>query len=150
MISLRTLAHQLTAAALGLSLSTGACFAATGNGAKVDRLFSQWDRPGSAGVAIVVIKDGAVVYQHGYGYANLEHRIRVTPQTLFDVASVAKQFTGLSIAMLVQQGKIALNDDIRKYLSEVPAFGKPITIAHLLHHTSGLRDWPDTLSLSGT
>ena len=63
-------------------------------------------------MSIVVVKDGAVVYQHGYGYANLEHRIPVTPQTMFDVASVAKQFTGLGIAMLVDQGKISLDDNI--------------------------------------
>ncbi len=97
----------------------------------------------------MIIKDGAVVYQHEYGYANLEDHARITPQTVFDVASLAKQFTGFSVAMLIEQGKISLEDDIRKYLPEVPDFGKTIRIQHLLHHTSGLRDWPETLSLAG-
>src|SRR5258706_12268275 len=103
----------------------------------------------SPGAGIVIVKDGDVLYQHGYGSANLEHRIPITPQTPFDVASVAKQFTGLSVAMLVQQGKLSVDDDIRKHLPDVRDLGKPITIANLVHHTSGLRDWPETLGLSG-
>ena len=134
---------------LGILFFTAACEAAVQNGPKVDTLFKQWDRDGSPGAAVVVVKDGAVVYQHGYGYANLQDRVRITPQTVFDVASVAKQFTGLSIAMLIELGKISPDDDIHKYLPDLPDFGKPITIANLLHHTSGLRDWPETLLLSG-
>jgi CubicO group peptidase (beta-lactamase class C family) len=139
----------LVAGALGVCLLATECHASTRTTAKVDQLLAQWDRTDSPGAAVVIVKDGAVVYQHGYGYANLEHRIPITPQTLFDVASVAKQFTGLSVAMLVQQGKLALDDDIRKYLPDVPDFGKPITIGNLLYHTSGLRDWPETLGFSG-
>jgi CubicO group peptidase (beta-lactamase class C family) len=116
---------------------------------KVDGLFARWDRPDSPGAAVVVVKDGNVVYQRCYGSANLESRTPITPETAFDVASVAKQFTGLAIAMLIEQGKLSLDDDIRKHLPDVPDFGKPITIRHLLHHTSGLRDWPETLGLSG-
>jgi len=98
----------------------------------------------------VVVKDGTVLYQRGYGCANLEHRIPITPETVFDAASVAKQFTGLAIAILIDQKKLSLDDDIRKHLPEVPDFGAPITIRHLLYHTSGLRDWYETLVLSGT
>ena len=116
---------------------------------KVDQLFAPWDHPDSPGAAVVIVKDGAVVYQHGYGCADLERHVPITPQTLFDVASVAKQFTGLSVAMLVQQGKLSVDDDIHKYLPDVPDFGQPITIQNLLHHTSGLRDWPETLEYSG-
>ncbi len=119
------------------------------NDAKVDKLFSPWDHERSPGAAVVIVKDGAVAYTHGYGYANLEDRVPITQQTIFDAASVAKQFTGLSIAMLAQKGKISLDEEIRKYLPDLPDFGKPIYIHHLLHHTSGLRDWPETLSLSG-
>jgi CubicO group peptidase (beta-lactamase class C family) len=68
---------------------------------------------------------------------------------VFDIASVSKQFAGFAISTLLQDGKIALDDDIRKYLPEVPDFGKTITIKHLLHHTSGLRDWPQTLNVAG-
>jgi CubicO group peptidase (beta-lactamase class C family) len=117
--------------------------------ARVDQLFNAWNRPDSPGATVVVVKDGAVVYQRGYGCANLDYGIPITPQTVFDAASVAKQFTGLAIAMLIDQGKLSLDDDIRTHLPEVPDFGTPITIRHLLHHTSGLRDWFETLVLSG-
>ena len=70
--------------------------------AGVDQLFAKWNRADSPGASVVVVKDGAVVYQHGYGSANLESRVPITPQTAFDAASVAKQFTGLSIAMLIE------------------------------------------------
>ena len=143
------ISRRLAASALGICLLAAAGDVRAGNTAEVDRLFAQWDRPDSPGAAVVIVKDGAVVYQHGYGCADLEHRIPITPQTRFDVASVAKQFTGLSVALLVEQGKLSVDDDIHKYLPDVPDFGKPITIRHLLHHTSGLRDWPETLSLSG-
>jgi CubicO group peptidase (beta-lactamase class C family) len=140
--------RRLAAGALGICLLAATGAVRAGDTAEVDRLFAQWDKTNSPGAAVVIVKDGAVVYQHGYGCANLEYHIPNTPQTRFDVASVAKQFTGLSVAMLVQQGKLSLDDDIRKYLPDVPDFGKPITLNHLLHHTSGLRDWPETLSLS--
>ena len=140
--------HRITASALGIILLVNAVAAPDPSNARVDGLFAQWDRKDSPGAAIVVVKDGSVIYQHGYGYANLEHGIPITPQTRFDVASVAKQFTGLSVAMLVGQGKLSLDEDVRKYLPDVPDFGKPITIGHLLHHTSGLRDWPETFLLS--
>ncbi len=140
--------RRLILKALGMCLLATVCHARDRANPKIDKLFAQWDRADSPGAAVVIVKDGTVVYQHGYGYANLEHRIPITPQTSFDVASVAKQFTGLSVAMLIQQGKLSQDDDIRKHLPDVPDFGKPITIANLLHHTSGLRDWPETLSLS--
>src|SRR3546814_5653099 len=81
--------------------------------------------------------------------ANLEHKVPVTPETVFDVASVSKQFTGMAIAMLVEEGTISLKDDIRKYIPEMPQFDDTITVGHLVHHTSGLRDWPGTLALAG-
>ena len=134
--------------ALGLCLLAAAGNTRAGNTARVDKLFAQWNHPDSPGAAVVIVKNGAVVYQHGYGCADLEQHVPITPQTLFDVASVAKQFTGLSVAMLVEQGKLSVNDDIHKYLPDVPEFGQPITIQNLLHHTSGLRDWPETLTFS--
>jgi len=140
--------HRWARVALTLFIAP-LCGAAEKPNAKVDKLFEQWNREDSPGAAIVIVKDGSVVYQRGYGSANLETRTPVTPQTVFDVASVAKQFAGLAVAMLVEQGKLSLDDDVRKHLPDVPDFGKPITIAHLIHHTSGLRDWPETLALSG-
>jgi len=136
-------------AALALLFITTICGAAEKPNANVDKLFSQWDRSDSPGAAIVVVMDDNVVYQRGYGSANLETRTPITPQTVFDVASVAKQFAGFAVAMLIEEGKLSLDDDVRKYLPNVPDFGKPLTIRHLVYHTSGLRDWPETLALSG-
>ena len=117
--------------------------------AKVDKLFAPWDQPASPGAALVIIKDGAVVYKRGYGVANLEYDIRITPATVFHVASVSKQFTAFAITLLAKQGKLSLDDDIRKYLPEVPDFGKTITIRHLIHHISGLRDQWELLAMAG-
>jgi CubicO group peptidase (beta-lactamase class C family) len=116
---------------------------------KVDQLFATWDKPESPGAAIAVIKDGAVVYKRGYGSANLEYNVPITPQTVFHVASVSKQFTAFAIALLANQGKLSLDDDIRKHLPELPDFGKKITIRHLIHHTSGLRDQWTLLGMAG-
>jgi CubicO group peptidase (beta-lactamase class C family) len=136
---------------LGLCLATTAA-AQTGDDAltkKVDQLFATWDKPESPGAAIAIIKDGAVVYKRGYGSANLEYNVPITPQTVFHVASVSKQFTAFAIAMLASQGKLSLDDDIRKHLPEVPDFGRKITIRHLIHHTSGLRDQWTLLAMAG-
>ncbi|MFO1497917.1 MAG: serine hydrolase domain-containing protein [Verrucomicrobiota bacterium] len=116
---------------------------------EIDRLFNSWRHPDTPGAAVVVIKDGTVLYQNGFGCADLTHGIAITTKTVFDVASVSKQFTGLAAAMLVDQGRLSLDDDIQAHLPDLPSFGKPITIRHLLHHTSGLRDWSPTLALGG-
>src|SRR5207253_9535207 len=98
-ISPRTL-RRLATGLLSYCFASSLCEAGSPTTAKVNQLFSAWDHPDSPGAAVVIIKDGALVYQQGYGCANLEDRTPITPQTVFDVASVAKQFTGLSIAML--------------------------------------------------
>lgn len=117
--------------------------------ARVDRLFASVDKEDSPGAAVLVVQDGKVVLRRGYGAANLEHRIPITPSTVFDIASVSKQFCGLAVAMLVKRGKLSLDDDIHSHLDRVPDFGKKITIRHLVHHASGIRDWPGTLALAG-
>ena len=105
----------------------------------VDRLFEHYNRPGSPGCALGVMQGGKLVYKKGYGLANLEYNIPITPATLFPVASMAKQFTAMAVALLANEGALSLDDDIRTHLPEVPDFGTPITIRHLIHHTSGLR-----------
>ena len=82
---------------------------------KVDRLFAKWDKSGSPGAAAVVLKNSKIVHQQGYGMANLEYGIPITSATIFDMASVSKQFTAMAIAILAKQEKISLDDDIRKY-----------------------------------
>lgn len=116
---------------------------------RVDSVFAEWNRAGSPGLALTVVRDGRVLLERGYGHASIEHNVRITPTTVFDVASVSKQFAGLAIAMLVDQGRIKLEDDIRKYLPELRETGHTITVDHLVHHTSGLRDWPGTLAIAG-
>jgi CubicO group peptidase (beta-lactamase class C family) len=115
---------------------------------RVDRIFARWDHVNSPGCAIGVSRDGEMVYQRGYGMSNLEHAIAITRQSIFHVASISKQFTAFSILLLEQDGKLSVNDDVRKYIPELPSYGKTITIDHLLHHTSGLRDQWDLLGLA--
>ncbi len=116
---------------------------------QVDALFARWDTPESPGAAIAIIQDGEVLYKKGYGMANLEHGIPNTPSTVFDIASVSKQFGAMAIAMLAEAGTLSLDDEVHTHIPEVPDFGNPITLRHLVHHTSGLRDWPGTLSMAG-
>jgi CubicO group peptidase (beta-lactamase class C family) len=116
---------------------------------KVDKLFAAWDRTTSPGAALAIVKDGKIVYERGYGMAKLEDGIVNTPGKVFDIGSVSKQFTAACVGMLVREGKIKVDDDIRKYLPEMPAYEKPVTVRHLLHHTSGLRDYNALLELAG-
>src|SRR5262245_51822172 len=117
--------------------------------AKVDAIFAQYDKPDSPGCALGVIKDGKLVYARGYGMANLEHNIPNSPKLVYDIASTSKQFSAASILLLAGQGKLSLDDDVRKYIPELPAYQKPVTIRHLIHHTSGLRDYTSLFSLAG-
>ncbi len=117
--------------------------------AKVDKVFEQWNKPDSPGCALGVYQNGQIVYKHGYGMANLNDEIPITPATVFHVASMSKQFTAASILLLAEQGKLSLDDDVHKYIPELPDFGERITFRHLLHHTSGLRDQWSLLGLAG-
>jgi len=107
---------------------------------KVDKLFAEWNRSDSPGCSVAISKNGVVVYERGYGMANLESGVAIKPASVFHVASVSKQFTAMSILLLAQRGKLSLNDEARKYITELPDYGRPLTIRHLLTHTSGLRD----------
>jgi CubicO group peptidase (beta-lactamase class C family) len=115
----------------------------------VDRIFQPVTRPGAPGCAIGIEKDAHVLLARGYGTADLEHDIPNTPATVFEAGSVSKQFTSASILLLAQQGKLALTDDVRKYIPELPDYGTPITINDLLGHTSGLRDWGTVEAMAG-
>src|SRR5262245_14373985 len=117
--------------------------------AKVDAIFASYNKPDSPGCALGVIKDGKLIYTSGYGMANLEHNIPNGPQIVYDIASMSKQFTAASILSLAAQGKLSLDDDVRKYIPELPAYQKPITLRHMLHNTSGLRDYLPLFTLAG-
>lgn len=117
--------------------------------ARVDAIFAEMDKPDSPGCAVSAMRQGAIVYKRGYGMANLEYGVPITPASVFHVASVSKQFTAFAIALLAAEGKLSLDDEIHQYVPEVPDHGAPITIRHLLHHTSGLRDQWALLSMAG-
>ncbi|UCC38750.1 MAG: serine hydrolase [Candidatus Aminicenantes bacterium] len=117
--------------------------------AEVDKIFAKWDKPDSPGCALGVIKDGRLIYKRGYGMANLDYNIPITSESVFYIASTSKQFTAASIALLVDRGEISLDDDVRKYIPEIPEYGTPVTIRHLVHHTSGLRDYLGLMALAG-
>ena len=115
---------------------------------RIDSLLSEYDAR-TPGVAVVVVRNGQVSFAKGYGMANLEYETPITPRTVFHVASVSKQFTAFAIYLLSKDGKLSLDDDIRRFIPELPDFGKPIRIRHLLAHTSGLRDQWAMLTLAG-
>ncbi len=116
---------------------------------RVDALFSQWAHGDTPGCAVAVSRDGKILYEHGYGMADIEHGVPISPATVFSIASVSKQFTAFAIYLLAKEGKLSLDDDVRKYVPELNDFGKTITLQHLLHHTSGLRDHISLQGLAG-
>jgi len=117
--------------------------------AQVDRVFERWNRSDTPGCVVGVAVDGKPVLVKAYGMSNLEYGIRLRPDTVFESGSVAKQFTAAAVALLCQDGKLSLDDPVRKYVPELPDFGTPILIRHFLNHTSGLRSqWP-LMELSG-
>ncbi len=115
----------------------------------VDEVFDDLAKPGSPGCALGVYRDGQMIYAKGYGFANLEENVAITPQAVFDIGSTSKQFTATSILLLEKQGKLSVNDEVRKHIPELPDYGHKITILHLLNHTSGLRDYLTLMELAG-
>jgi CubicO group peptidase (beta-lactamase class C family) len=116
---------------------------------KADAFLAQWDKNDMPGCAVGAVKDGKLVYKRGFGMANLDYDVPNTPATLFNLASASKPFTAMSIALLAQQGKLSLDDDIRKYVPEIPKYEDTITIRHLLYHTSGIREYQALVFFGG-
>ncbi len=116
---------------------------------RVDAVFKQYEAPDTPGCALGIFHNGAIVYARGYGMADLEHGVRITPASVFDVGSVSKQFAAAAMALLANDGKLSFSDDVRKYIPELPVYGSPITLNELMWHTSGLRDYTDLLDLAG-
>jgi CubicO group peptidase (beta-lactamase class C family) len=116
---------------------------------KVDRLFAVFAREGSPGCSVGVIRDGNFVYKKSFGYASLELKIPLTSRSIFYMASVSKQFTAASIVLAAEHGYLSLDDDVRKYIPELPDYGHPITLRMMLHQTSGFRDFLDLVFISG-
>jgi len=117
--------------------------------ARVDAVFAPWDSTRSPGCAVGVARDGRPVLERAYGMADLEQDRPNTPATIFEAGSVSKQFTAGAVLLLAQEGRLSLDDPVRRYIPEVPDYGRPITIRHLLTHTSGLRDWGTVAEAAG-
>lgn len=118
-------------------------------GKRIDETFLAWDTAWTPGVAVAVVKNGEIAFKNGYGLAHLEYDIPITPSTIFHIASISKQFTTFSILLLEADGKLSLDDDIRKHIPEVPDFGVSITLRQLAHNISGLRDQWNLLAMAG-
>ena len=116
---------------------------------QVDELFAEWDGEISPGAVVGIFMDGRIIYSKGYGVANLDYDIPITPQSVLRIGSISKQFIAMCIAMLAEQGKLSFDDDIRTYLPEMPDYGNQVTIRHLLHHTSGIREYLALVNLIG-
>jgi len=115
----------------------------------IDSLFIEWDKPDVPGCALGIVKDGKLVYSKGYGIADLEHDIEITPSSVFYIGSVSKQFVTFSILLLEEQGKLNLDDKIQKFLPDFPEYDAPLTIRHFIHHMSGVRDYLTLMYLKG-
>jgi CubicO group peptidase (beta-lactamase class C family) len=114
-----------------------------------DSVFAQWNSTHTPGCAVGVEQGGRVLLTRGYGMADLETGEPITPATIFESGSVAKQFTATAVVLLALDGKLDLDDPVRKYIPELPAYDRPITIRHLLTHTSGIREWSALVALAG-
>lgn len=116
---------------------------------RIDSLFAPWEVHGSPGAAVGVVRGGRLIFANGYGDAQIEFGVPITAATPFHAASEAKQFTATAVLILAERGLVSVDDDIRRHLPEMPDFGPPVTIRHLLNHSSGLRDQWQILALAG-
>jgi CubicO group peptidase (beta-lactamase class C family) len=115
----------------------------------IDPIFAAWSRPDGPGCAVAAARDGRTVFSRAFGSADLEHGVVNTPATIFEAGSVSKQFTAAAILLLAEDGRLALTDDVRRYVPELPGYPATLTIDHLLSHTSGLRDWGVVAQIGG-
>lgn len=126
---------------LFLTLLSFCSFGQIKESAAIDDIFAQWNKPDVPGGALGVIANGKLIFSKGYGSADLEHNIKITPSSVFYIGSVSKQFVAFSILLLEERGKLSLDDTIQKFLPDFPEYQNPLTIRHLIHHTSGLKDF---------
>ena len=114
----------------------------------IDALFERY-HPDAPGCELAISRNGQVIYSRAWGLADLEHHVPMTTATISEAGSVSKQFTAAAILLLEQQGKLSLDDDVRKYIPELPDYGKPILLRYMMHHSSGLRDWGSVAAIAG-
>lgn len=141
--------HILGLIAISLSIAVSCDRPHSAPSARVDQLFADYDNPHSPGCSVAIGRNGATVYEHGYGMANLEWNMPITPTTVMGAASISKQFTAMSILLLAQRGKLSLDGEVSQYIPEWADHEHHVTIRHLLNHTSGLREGFSLLGLAG-
>lgn len=141
--------RSLVAVGLLIATSLGPRPWSPGTNPAIDAIFAPWSAPTSPGCAVGVFEKGGITFAKGYGSASLEHGVPITPESVFYAGSVSKQFTAMAAALAMKQGKLAYDDSIRKYLPELPTYAGAVKVRHLLHHTSGLRDYNTLLSIAG-
>lgn len=143
-------AWALTVAILHANVMTQVSVDSADRSRQIDAAFAAVDRRDSPGCALAAVQDGKIVYEHGYGMANLDYQIPITPTSIFYIASDSKQFTAFSVALLAEEGKLSLSDAIVKYIPELPheVYGR-VTVANLVYHSSGVRDYWGLRELSG-
>ena len=134
--------------AMGLARANAQATAAV-DPAIVDEIFERFDGTDNPGCAVGVSLSGRLALSRAYGMADLEHDVPNTPETVFEPGSVAKQFTAAATVLLALDGKLSLDDDVRRFIPELPDYGEMITIRHLVNHTSGLRDWGSVAGIGG-
>jgi CubicO group peptidase (beta-lactamase class C family) len=145
---LRGLGATASAAALMLASLPAAALAEGLPTPQIDALFAGLDG-NSPGCAVSISRDGKTLVRRAYGMATLELNVAITPDTIFEAGSASKQFVAATVLLLARQGRIKLSDDIRRFLPEMPDYGSVITVADLLHHISGIRDWGSLALLQG-
>jgi CubicO group peptidase (beta-lactamase class C family) len=145
----RRTAFLLLAAVLAAPLAARSRAAPVAQAEQVDALFAEYATTRTPGCAVGVIRGGAFVLRRGYGMANLEHGVPLGADTVFRIGSTSKQFTAAAVLLLAERSRLSLDDDVRTYVPELPVFDPPVTIRHLLHHTSGYRDYLTLMRLAG-
>ena len=114
----------------------------------IESIFSRY-QPYNPGSQLSIARNGQVIFSKAWGLANLEHNIPLTTNSIIEAGSVSKQFTAAAILLLEQQGKLSMEDDVRKYVPELPDYGTPVKLHHMMHHTSGLKDWGSIVAIAG-
>ena len=135
-------------AAAGIMTATAGARQSASIQAQVDQVFARWSAT-TPGCAVGISVDGKSVLEKGYGMADLEHDTPNRADTIFEAGSVSKQFTAAAVLLLAKEGKLSLDDPVRKYVPELPDYGAPLTIRHMLNHSSGLRDWGSVAAIGG-
>lgn len=155
-------AALVAAGAAAVAVPAGAAQSAAGSNARaaapaltdamivgIDSVFRDMDRTSTPGCAVGVVLDGALAFADGYGSANLDHELPITPHTVFYMGSVSKQFTAAAVALAARQGHLSLDDDVRRWFPELPDYGDTVRVRHLVHHTSGIRDYLTLQGIAG-